>query len=230
LLPPSDPNSSKYEYSLSFDTNIYQDHSKEQKTGETDTHMQQNKSHEAKPPARQTIIERRTKMPLSERNPALAQKIEQMRLTIAPIVHICTGKAPPVFPETMLQMFLLTEDQLDIMASYYSQAGTSTSVAATSTDLNSLRHAYPQTMDWSKPFLSTDPTLPDDCKLTDLERLKVKMRMFARFVGMRGAETPSWEVERQVEILRKKIERSVREEAGNRERGKLYWGGSARWS
>jgi hypothetical protein len=194
--------------------------------------MQQNNSDDANQAARRTIFERRANMPLSERNPALAHKIGQMRLTIAPIVHVCTGKPPPIFPETMLQMFLLTEAQLDIMASYYSQLNIPTSTAPSTTDpsASSLRLAYPQTMDWSRPFLSTDPSLPENCRLTDLERLKVKMRMFARFVGMRGAETPRWEIERQVEILRNKIERSVREEVGNRGRGKLYWGGSARSS
>ena len=85
-------------------------------------------------------------------------------------------------------------------------------------------------MDWLRPVLSTDPTLPENCKLSDLERLQVKMRMFARFVGMKGAETPRWEIERQVEILRNKIERSVREEAESRARGKVFWNGSAPFS
>ena len=67
-------------------------------------------------------------------------------------------------------------------------------------------------MDWSKPFLCHDDSLPENCKLNELERVKVKMRMFARFIGMKGADTPSWEYERQVEILRNKIERSVEEE------------------
>lgn len=67
-------------------------------------------------------------------------------------------------------------------------------------------------MDWSKPFLNSDASLPEKCKLDDLERIKIKMRMFARFIGMRGAETPRWEYERQVEILGNKIERSVKME------------------
>ncbi|CAI6272451.1 unnamed protein product [Periconia digitata] len=153
-------------------------------------------------------LENRTEeMPLAQRNPALAEKIEQMRLTIAPIVHVCTGNPPDAFPTSMLQLFLLTEPQLDAMAHYYSQASPSPGDNAPN-----LKHAYPQTMDWTKPFLQNDPSLPDSCKLTDVERLRVKMRMFARFIGMRGAETPRWEYERQVEILRNKIQRSVRDE------------------
>ncbi|KAF2253336.1 hypothetical protein BU26DRAFT_395722, partial [Trematosphaeria pertusa] len=141
-------------------------------------------------------------MRVSERNPALAEKIRQMRLTIAPILHVSTGLPPPHFPPTILQLFLLTEPQLDSFASFYSQTSPSSPHF----------YAYPQTMDFSRPFLSTDPNLPDDCKLNDFERLKVKMRMFAKFIGMRGAETPRWEYEKQVELLGRKIEWMVKEE------------------
>jgi hypothetical protein len=149
-----------------------------------------------------SILQRRAarKMRLSNRNPALAHKISEMRLTIAPIVHIETGEPAPDFPSTMLDLFLLTEAQLDALATYYSQ-----------THVTYLTHQYPQTMNWQQPFLDTSDTLPENCKLAELERLKIKMRMFARFIGMRGADTPRWEYDRQVEILRNKI-RSILEE------------------
>ena len=76
-------------------------------------------------------------------------------------------------------------------------------------------------MDWAQPFLDHDAALPENCQLGELERLKVKMRMFARFIGMRGADTPRWEYERQVEILRNKIERSVVQEEN--EKKKFGW-------
>jgi hypothetical protein len=149
-----------------------------------------------------TIVQRRqAKMPLPSRNPELAEKISQMRLTIAPIVHVENGLPAPDFPPMMLNLFLLTEAQLDALAHFYSQSTP-----------DALTHQYPQTMDWSKPFLEKDATLPENCRLSELERVKVKMRMFARFIGMRGAETPKWEYERQVEILSNKIARSVEEE------------------
>ena len=66
-----------------------------------------------------------------------------------------------------------------------------------------------------------------DLALTDYERLKVKMRMFARFIGMRGAETPTWEYERQVEMLRRRIERSVEEEERREMKG--YRGPPRMW-
>jgi hypothetical protein len=149
-----------------------------------------------------SILQRRqTKMPLLSRNPELLDKISQMRLTIAPIVHVQNGLSGPDFPPTMLNLFLLTEAQLDQLAHFYSQSTP-----------DALTHQYPQTMDWSKPFLEKDSTLPENCRLNELERVKIKMRMFARFIGMREAETPRWEYERQVEILSNKIARSVEEE------------------
>jgi hypothetical protein len=165
------------------------------------------------------ILRRRLarKMPITSRNPELAEKIAQMRLTIAPIVHVQTGLPGPDYPSTMLNLFLLTEEQLDQLAHFYSQS---------SPNANALTYAYPQTMDWSLPFLCKDDSLPANCKLSDLERLKVKMRMFARFIGMRGAETPQWEYEKQVEILRNKVARSVAQEEASRR--KIYFGPSYR--
>ena len=159
------------------------------------------------------LVERR--MSLKDRNPELALKILQMRLTIAPILHVQTGKPAPDYPYSMLDLFLLTEDQLDALAYYYSQVTPS-----------ELTHQYPQTMNWDQPFLDKDPALPENCRLNDLERLKIKMRMFARFIGMRGAATPIWEYERQIEILGNKIERSVQEEEAMAK--KYYWGPTAK--
>jgi hypothetical protein len=140
-------------------------------------------------------------MPLNSRNPELADKISQMRLTIAPIVHVQTGLPGSHFPPMMLNLFLLTEEQLDHLAHSYSQS--------TPDDFTD---QYPQNMDWANPFLDHDKSLPENCKLSELERVKVKMRMFARFIGMRGAETPKWEYERQMEILANKVARCVEEE------------------
>ncbi|KAH6637995.1 hypothetical protein C7974DRAFT_374602 [Boeremia exigua] len=140
-------------------------------------------------------------------NPALAAKLAQMRLPIAPIVHLTTGLPGPCYPHTLLHLFTLTEPQLDALAAFYSQ-----------TSPSEYSNAYPQTMDWGRACLSRDPGLPEECRMRDLERLKVKMRMFARFVGMRGAETPGWEVERQVELLGRRIRRVVRGEGKG-------WGG-----
>lgn len=138
----------------------------------------------------------------ANRNPQLKDKISQMRLTIAPIVHVESGLPPPHFPSTMLQLFLLTEDQLDSMAHYYSQI---TPTCFT--------HMYPQTMNWNKPLLAKcERSEPENLRLSDYERLKIKMRMFARFIGMKGAETPGWEHERQIEVIKAKIDRCIEDE------------------
>ncbi|KAF1932374.1 uncharacterized protein M421DRAFT_54504 [Didymella exigua CBS 183.55] len=154
------------------------------------------------------------KRSLAERNPDLALKVSQMRLTIAPIVHVVTGVPAPDYPRTILSLFTLTEVQLDNLAEYYSQSHTPTV----------LTYKYPTTMDWNKPVLQNDPALPSDCKFSEIERLKIKMRMFARFIGMRGADTPTWEHERAVEILGKKIRWVVRQEEEKMLQNKGYRG------
>lgn len=156
-------------------------------------------------------------MYLADRNPALAAKLEQMRLKIAPIVNVTTSLPPSNFPNTMLQLFLLTEEDLDLMAAFYSQ----TNPAPTPT---SLTFAYPCTMDWNRELLKNDSSWPEKCRLNDLERLKVKMRMFVRFIGMRGAETPRWEYERGVEILANRIEQRILWEEEEEMRRKLFMG------
>ena len=118
------------------------------------------------------------KKSLEDRNPELALKISQMQLTIAPILHVASGKPAPDYPSIMLDLFLLTESQLDALAHYYSQV--------TPDDLT---YRYPQTMKWDQPFFDKNPALPENCRLSNLERLKIKTRMLARFIGMRGAET-----------------------------------------
>ncbi|ORY09454.1 hypothetical protein BCR34DRAFT_487227 [Clohesyomyces aquaticus] len=151
----------------------------------------------------------------ANRNPKLAAKIAQMRLTIAPIVHVLSGQSPPEFPSTMLELFLLTEDQLDAMAHYYSQVTP-----------DGFTFNYPQTMDWNRPLLGKpEPGEIGDerCRLSDYERLRIKMRMFARFIGMRGADTPQWEYERHIEILKARINKSVEEEERLQTR-KMYGG------
>lgn len=170
------------------------------------------KMQDAKCPTK--FVLRINKRSLSERNPELALKISQMRLTVAPIVHVRTGYPAPDYPSTMLSLFTLTEAQLDRLAEYYSQSHTPTE----------LTYKYPTTMDWNKPVLQNDSALPEDCELTDIERLKIKMRMFARFIGMRGADTPIWEHERAIEILGNKIGHSVRQEKEDSLQFKAYKG------
>jgi hypothetical protein len=158
-------------------------------------------------------ITKKSKPILRLQNSELAAKIAQMHLTIAPIVHVETGLAPPDFPATMLSLFLLTESQLDAMAKYYNQSLPC-----------ELKFPYPQVMDWDHTVLTDNPDIPEDCRLSALERLKIKMRMFAQFIGMRGTEMPEWEYERQIEILGKRIGWEVKREEEEALRNKRYRG------
>jgi hypothetical protein len=81
----------------------------------------------------------------ANRSPALAEKIATMRLKICPIVSLIWGQPPDHFPGTMLQLWLLTEAQLDSMAHFYSQS--------TPDEFTSL---YPRAMKWDKYFLSAE--------------------------------------------------------------------------
>ncbi|KAK1972981.1 hypothetical protein LY78DRAFT_649906 [Colletotrichum sublineola] len=55
------------------------------------------------------------------RNAAFQDKIRQMRLPLAPLVQMSTGAVHPAFPATLLNFWLLTEDQLDDLARFYHQ-------------------------------------------------------------------------------------------------------------
>ncbi|WDK14187.1 hypothetical protein CGRA01v4_05468 [Colletotrichum graminicola] len=55
------------------------------------------------------------------RNAAFQDKVRQMRLRLAPLVQMSTGAIHPAFPATLLNFWLLTEDQLDDLARFYHQ-------------------------------------------------------------------------------------------------------------
>ena len=63
---------------------------------------------------------------LSKRNPALAAKIAQLSLPLAPLVSLPSGQVHPSFPKTLLSFWLLTTDQLDELAHFYHQRTPST--------------------------------------------------------------------------------------------------------
>jgi hypothetical protein len=69
-------------------------------------------------------------------------------------------------------------------------------------------------MNWDPEFLSR-PKLEmskeerEKC-LSDEERLAIKRRMFGKFVGLRGCETPITEMEKRVKFIESKVERAIR--------------------
>ncbi|KAF2498417.1 hypothetical protein BU16DRAFT_615460 [Lophium mytilinum] len=140
------------------------------------------------------------------RSPALASKIATMRLKICPIVSVMCGQASEHFPGTMLEFWLLTEAQLDGMAHFYSQS--------TPDEFTNL---YPRPMKWDKDFLSTATpkamsSREKRYRLNIQDRMAIKRRKFAKFIGMRGCETPGWEVRAHLRALESRIMRIVEEE------------------
>jgi hypothetical protein len=98
----------------------------------------------------------------AQRNPALQAKLSQMALPLAPLVRLTTGEVHPDFPNTLLNFWLLTSDQLDELAHFYHQRTPSIWSAH-----------YPCPVVWGR-------------NLT----LEEKRRKFGRFIGLSGCESP----------------------------------------
>jgi len=95
-------------------------------------------------------------------NPAFAHKLSQMRLCLSPLVQVNTGWVHPAFPQSVLHFWLLTDSQLEGLASFYHQRTPST-----------LSRQYPCPIKWR----------------SDLP-LEEKRRKIGRFIGLRGCESP----------------------------------------
>ncbi|CAK7199607.1 hypothetical protein SEUCBS139899_002290 [Sporothrix eucalyptigena] len=102
------------------------------------------------------------------RRPALEEKLRHMAQQLHPLVNAGTGAIHPAFPMTIVQFWLLTDDQLNALASFYHQRTP-----------HALKECYPCPVYWPRHGLS----------------LEDKRRKFGRFIGLRGCETPclpSW--------------------------------------
>lgn len=98
------------------------------------------------------------------KNPELRHKLDQMALSLSPLVQITTGAVHPSFPRTVLQFWLLTDQQLEDLAHFYHQRTPSV-----------LSDHYPCPITWS----------------SDLP-LEEKRRKIGKFIGLRGCESPIW--------------------------------------
>jgi hypothetical protein len=96
------------------------------------------------------------------KNSAFQAKLKQMALPLAPLVHLTTGRVHPAFPMTMLNFWLLTDDQLEDLAHFYHQR----------TPCEESQH-YPCPITWH----------------SDLP-LENKRRKMGRFIGLRGCDSP----------------------------------------
>jgi len=139
------------------------------------------------------------------RSDTLASKIATLHLKIAPIICVVSGEPHSAYPNTMLEFWLLTEARLDMMAHYYSQSTPS-----------KYTNMYPRTMGWDKGFLSSlgedQATTDGRYQLSTADRIAIKRRKFARFIGMRGCEIPGWGTQAHIRALEYRVVRSLQEE------------------
>lgn len=99
--------------------------------------------------------------PTKQRNEELEKKIQQMALPLAPLVQLTSGTAHPAFPSTLLNFWLLTNDQLEELALFYHQ-----------------RWPCQYTQHYPCPITWTD----------DLT-LEEKRRKIGKFIGLRGVSS-----------------------------------------
>ncbi|EJT73419.1 hypothetical protein GGTG_10257 [Gaeumannomyces tritici R3-111a-1] len=120
-------------------------------------------------------------------NPALALKLEQMAMPLAPLVQMTTGRVHPAFPRTLLHFWVLTDAQLDSLAHFYHQRtpGYWTS-------------QYPCPVRWG-------PNLP----------LEEKRRKMGMFIGLRGCESPILLAGSAEELLEEARRQAVIEEGAD---------------
>ena len=130
----------------------------------------------------------------SARNPEFQNKISQMALRLSPLVRITTGDVAAAFPSTLLNFWLLTDEQCDEIAHFYHQRTPSIYT----------RH-YPCPIDWR-----TDASLEG------------KRRRIGRFIGLRGCESPV-RVQTEEEIIQEARDARTRAEEQEMFMRKMRW-------
>ncbi|KAJ4417770.1 hypothetical protein N0V85_001704 [Neurospora sp. IMI 360204] len=125
----------------------------------TGTPSQPSQPSQPQPPTQQppTLTTRRSLL-----SPTFASKLRQLALPLAPLVQLTSGTVHPEFPQTLLNFWLLTDDQLDRLASFYHQR----------TPCQWTAH-YPCPVSWPAGM-----------------GIEEKRRRIGRFIGLRGCESP----------------------------------------
>lgn len=156
-----------------------------------------------------------TKM-LSQRNPALAAKIAQLSLPLAPLVSLPNGQVHPQFPKTLLGFWLLTTDQLEELAHFYHQRTP-----------GPWSNQYPCPIKWNKDAtigkLNLLPlSVQDTSVLTPILPKEEKRMKLGRFIGLRGCESPS-ELLTQEDIMEEVRKEREQQEEKDSFQGKRKW-------
>ncbi|KUI66815.1 hypothetical protein VM1G_01662 [Cytospora mali] len=98
----------------------------------------------------------------AERSPDFDTKLKQMALPLRPLVEIRGGQIHPAFPSTILNFWLLTDEQLDELAHFYHQRTPS-----------QYTFGYPCPITWGEGLT-----------------IEEKRRKMGKFIGLKGCETP----------------------------------------
>ncbi|CAD6448189.1 4426f4e0-653f-4f24-a2b9-b524b47cdbd7 [Sclerotinia trifoliorum] len=130
---------------------------------------------------------------ISKANPALAAKITQMALPLAPLVRLTTGKIHPSFPKQLLNFWLLTSEELDELAHFYHQR---------------------TPCEWTSSY-------PCPVKWDVNAGLEVKRMRLGRFIGLKGCESPVETVEEIESRVRSERAKRAEEETW-RNKNKWY--------
>ena len=88
-------------------------------------------------------------------------------------------------------------------------------------------------MNWDADFLAApDPSSTEkevlDCHLSPADRIQIKRRMLAKFIGFKGCDTPVSEVRRRVRFYDERIRLAVRRQERLKEQVEsksfFHWG------
>jgi hypothetical protein len=183
---------------------------------DTNNSLSENYSRSPSPPPSKSASESITHMEPTQtsglsqnrgaRSAKFQEQLDRLRLPIHPLYPLPLGTAHPSFPKTMLEFHLLSEEDLDSIASYYHQTSRT----------HPYRTAYPACMNWDAEFLAR-PTDVEGLAREEVElyprkeeRVEMKRRMLGKFVGFAGCETPVKEAERRVKFYEDRIRLAVR--------------------
>lgn len=98
------------------------------------------------------------------RSPDFNTKLKEMALPLRPLVEIRGGQIHPAFPTTILNFWLLTDEQLDELAHFYHQRTPSRYTMG-----------YPCPITWGEGLT-----------------LDEKRRKIGKFIGLKGVSVPSF--------------------------------------
>ena len=131
--------------------------------------------------------------------------VEHLRAPLVPLISVSNGLSHPHFPTSLLQYHLLTHGQLDSLARWYHQV----------TPPVEETFQYPA---WIPAWTSIHPShaaAVNGEAAVDVD-LETKRRRWGRFIGLRGCDTPTVEMEDGVPVQSEEATRERPDELARR--------------